>query len=188
MFLRLENELKYNSEEINREQMSKDGRKESTTINGELYDVIFLEEWLKHPDDQGEVHQGEILISDPRLQDAVGEHQYYWADKNGEKLGPYDILEKWSSYKSVHQQSDIDKFLDELEAEQPDWEVHIMSLRLAKNNLDRPIWMMDNETQSYPFDGMHRLTRAILEEREAIPVLFWSNLPPKAKLSKKNND
>ncbi|QQS22825.1 hypothetical protein IPM19_04340 [bacterium] len=157
-----------------------DGRKESTTVNDQLYDVVKLEQYLT--DHEQEFPATEIPLSDELIQSSVSEGNYYWGTKDEQKLGPHDFIVLWESYKESGN-SDVDEFLESLKNSHPNWIVHIESIQRAANNLENPIWIYgDKEVHSHPFDGMHRLTRAILEGRESIKAIVWNSLPDEAKI------
>ena len=159
-------------------------RHESTTVGNENYDVIFLENFLTdHPD---LFPVTELSLSDSRLQDAVSEGNTYWGTKSGEKLGPFDFLKLWEEQSTKDESLTVDLFLENLKITHPDWIEHIRSIQFADNNLSRPIWLYaDANHHPYPFDGMHRLTRAFLNRNQSIKVIEWKSIPDEAKLETK---
>ncbi len=156
-------------------------RRETTTVGNANYDVVYLEKFLA---DTPELNfPVEMPLSDRRLQEAVSEGNTYWATKSGEKLGPSHFIELWNEQKSVDASMSVDAFLEHLKISHQDWIEHIQSIQFAGQNLDRPIWLYsDEQAHSYPFDGMHHLTRAYLEGNASIKVIEWKELPEKAKL------
>lgn len=172
-----------NSKNYLREAIRRDGRKEAGTVGDRLYDIIALEDCLLSNPEVAVLE--EMNMSNSRLTAAVGEGNTYWDDENGQPLGPYHFISKWKEYTAHHKDETVDKFLENLKLEKPEWAHHITTLLMAKNNMEKPIWLHSNENiQRFPFDGMHRLTRAFLDNKSTIPILMWNEIPDEAMLKK----
>ncbi len=128
-------------------EFSKIYTQETTRVGEILYDV----DKLKNEAENIPIQE----ISLNTLLGAVSEGNYYWIDQNNEKLGPFQILKDWDAAQRKEE-----------------WSDHIANIRQA--NLDNPIWITK---QGLVFDGMHRLTKAVLEGKENIKVKVWDNLP-----------
>ncbi len=156
-------------------------RKETTSVNGVNYDVIKLEKYLEeHPE---AATSAEMSLSDPRIHDSVSEGNTYWATTSGESLGPSHFINLWTQKSAEDSSLTVDKFLEDLKVSHADWIDHINSIQYAINNLDRAIWLYaDEQTHPFPFDGIHRLTRAYLENLPIIKTVIWNSLPEEAQL------
>lgn len=95
----------------------------------------------------------EIPLDDIRA--AVGPQHAYWIDRNGNTLAPFQILQDWEAAQNIEA-----------------WADHVESIRRA--DLTRPIWMT---ADGAIFDGVHRLTCAVLENRPTILVQIAIDLP-----------
>jgi hypothetical protein len=160
------------------EQIDRDERKESTTVNKTLYDVVALESYLESNPEAVEIVS--MSLQDQRLLDAVAEGQHYWNTEDGEHIGPHDIISRWQKYQAEHQDAMIDEFLEQLTKDKPTWGNHIKSLQYARSQLSKPIWLISGADQQYPFNGMHRLTIAYMENLNIIPAALWTKLPESA--------
>lgn len=156
-------------------------RQESTTVDSANYDIVKLEQLLEENPELA--RPMEVELSDPRINNSLAEGNTYWGTKSGEALGPAHFIKLWNKAKALNSETTVDQFLKDLKISHPDWIDHIISIELAEDRLDRPIWLYnDSQTHPHPFDGMHRLTRAYLENKPSVPALIWSNLPEEAKI------
>lgn len=120
---------------------------ETTFVDGKTYQIDALREHAK----QFSIQE----VSLDSVREAVGPSHIYWVDKKGELLTPFQIIQDWAAA----QQNEA-------------WADHVASIKRA--DLNNPIWM----TQAGDvFDGVHRLTRAVLENRQTIKVRIFKNLP-----------
>jgi hypothetical protein len=88
----------------------------------------------------------------------VSAGQYYWEDKNGAKLGPFEILQDWD------------------EAQQnPAWAEHIEKIRNA--DLSAPLWVAPG---GQVIDGMHRLTKYFVNSIPEVHYKKFDELPKEA--------
>ena len=156
-------------------------RRETTTIGNDHYDVIYLQDYLAgHPELNIPL---QLPLIDQRLTDAVAKGNTYWETTAGEKLGPSHFLELWAEQKAADGSLSVNDFLENLKVTHPEWIKHINSIQYAEKNIDQPIWLLGgDQSHPYPFDGMHRLTRAFLDNRESIKAIIWDSVPPEAKL------
>ncbi|PIR41621.1 MAG: hypothetical protein COV31_00060 [Candidatus Yanofskybacteria bacterium CG10_big_fil_rev_8_21_14_0_10_46_23] len=123
---------------------------ETTRIGGKIYEIDKLRSLAE------KLPIRELPLDDVR--DAVGEGHVYWIDRNGEPLAPFQIIHDWS----VAQHNE-------------DWKDHIDSITRA--NLDNPIWITKD---GFVFDGIHRLTRAVIENKLTIKVKVFEEFPEAA--------
>ncbi len=154
--------------------------RETTQVASISYDVGKLEEYLETHLPKPE--PVEVGLNNLRLSTAVEEGNKYWdVPDSNENIGPSHFLKKWHEQKSENSDLTVDEFLENLKQTEPTWIEHILSIQNAQDNMDKPIWMHSNPSHHpFPFDGMHRLTRAYLEGRSSIPVIFWDRLPDNA--------
>lgn len=129
---------------------------ETTRVGNKLYNVTLL--W--HYADQLPVE--EVLLDD--LKEAVNERHKYWLDTQGGWLGPSALLKNWESAQ-----------------QNPLWIDHITNIKQA--NMNNPIWI--HRPSGIVFNGMHRLTRAFLEQKPAINVRYFDELPESALVEEK---
>lgn len=123
---------------------------ETTQVGGKIYE----NDKLLHFAESLPVR--ELPIDDVR--DAVREGYICWIDRNGEQLAPFQIIRDWSAA----QQNEA-------------WRDHVDSIKRAE--LDNPIWITKD---CQVFDGVHRLTRAVIENRSTIKVRVFEELPKSA--------
>lgn len=128
---------------------------ETTKVNGVIYDVRKLEALAEQlPIQEAPTEQFRVIAS-------PGHH--YWMDKNGQPLGPYDILQNWEAAQN-----------------NPAWSEHVATIKRA--NLDRPLWVTkDVESDHDVFNGLHRLTRAFIDKTPTVKIRVFENLPEDAK-------
>src|SRR3989338_621624 len=111
---------------------------ETTNVGGNTYNVELLEA------------SAEKIEAEPvpleELRKSVAEGHYYWIDRDGEKLGPHQLLQDW-----------------EAAQKNPAWADHVETVRRA--DLTNPIWVTENE---FVFGYPNRLTRAFLDGAETI--------------------
>lgn len=124
---------------------------ETTQVAGFIYNVDLLKSYA--------VQLPVETVSLDLLRGAVGQGHTYWIDTEGHNLGPFQILQDWQ-----HAQM------------QTAWQHHVDTIKRA--NLEDPIWIMRND--GAVFDGMHRLTRAFLDDASTIKVIFFEELPESA--------
>lgn len=127
---------------------------ETTSVGGKFYNVERLEAFAEL-----------IMATDvplEELREAVAEGHYYWIDRNGNKLGPYQLLQDWEAA----QQNEA-------------WADHVATVRRA--DLNNPIWISKD---GYIFNGTHRLTRAFLDAKETIKARRFTELPKDAEVKK----
>lgn len=169
---------------IDRENLeAKITRKETATVNGQKYDVVKLGEYLKELNPQPDIQL--IDLSDKWLLKAVEPGQTYWETDSKEILGPDDFISTFRKQKLSNPDLSTDDFLENLKTTHLDWKEHIISLQMAKDNLDNPIWMTKNtDNEDFPFDGMHRLTRAYMEDLDSIQAIYWTEFPDDAIVDK----
>jgi hypothetical protein len=127
--------------------------RETTSVGGVVYDV----DALRYHAEQLPVEEVPIVI----FQEWVGPDHRYWIDRNGEPLGPHDVLSDW-----------------EAAVRNPAWADHVATIQRA--DLTVPIWV--HEQSGHVFDGMHRLTRALLDQRPTILVRTFRSLPDAARV------
>ena len=123
---------------------------ETTKVGGKIYNVELLEALAE------KVEAEPVPLEE--LREAVAEGHYYWIDRDGEKLGPHQLLQDW-----------------EAAQKNPAWADHVETVRRA--DLTNPIWVTENE---FVFNGMHRLTRAFLDGAETIMARRFRELPKEA--------
>ncbi|OGF70138.1 hypothetical protein A3H65_04430 [Candidatus Giovannonibacteria bacterium RIFCSPLOWO2_02_FULL_45_14] len=78
-----------------------------------------------------------------KLAHAADIDNYYWIDRDDNKLGPFQMLEDWEYAKKVSA-----------------WRDHVRGIERA--NLKDPIWAIERGHRLIVINGMHRLTRALL--------------------------
>ncbi len=120
---------------------------ETTSIGGRTYTIDALREHMDSIPTQ------ELPLDVVRA--AVGPQHAYWIDRNGNTLAPFQILQDWENAQKVEA-----------------WADHVESIRRA--DLTRPIWITPNGAV---FDGVHRLIRAVLENKPTILVQIATDLP-----------
>lgn len=98
---------------------------------------------------------------DPELIWQVEPNHHYWEGEDGETLGPDDLIKI--------------KNWENAEKNYPNWKKHILSVK--EGDFDFPIWICDMPDMYDPvkrlhviFDGMHRYTKALIENRKSIDV------------------
>ncbi len=123
---------------------------ETTTVGERLYNVQLLERFAEHLPTQ------EIPLS--ALAEAVAKGNYYWTDRNGDLLGPYDLLQDWDAAEKNSAYVD-----------------HVATIKQA--DLSNPIW---RTAEGQVFNGMHRLTRAFLDKAATIKTKIFPSLPDEA--------
>jgi len=89
----------------------------------------------------------------------VTEPHKYWEDKNGEMFDPSVIIEDWQAAQL-----------------NPIWEDHVETIK--RSDLNDSIWIL--RRTGAVFDGIHRLTRAVLEGAGKIKVKYFDELPEEA--------
>lgn len=120
---------------------------ETTKVGGIIYDVRELEKVAEA-----------IPIQEAPTQnfsDIVKEGRHYWLDKEGQRLGPWDILHNWQAAQNNSA-----------------WAEHVATISRA--NLNRPIWVTKDGDV---FNGLHRLTKAFLDNVPKIQVRLFDTLP-----------
>lgn len=120
---------------------------ETTFVNGRVYANAELERYMET------LPVEEVPLVE--LADQVGPEHTYWIDEVGAPLRPYDLLKDWNAA-----------------LENPLWKSHVASIQRA--NLDTPIWKVRD---GHVIDGMHRLTRAVLDGVETVKVRFVDEIP-----------
>lgn len=130
-----------------------EGTTKTTQFGGKVYEI----EKLRHFAEMLPVRELQL----DAVRAAVGEGQIYWNDRNGEPLAPFQIIQDWSAA----QYNDA-------------WKDHVDLIKRV--NLDDPIWITKD---GHVFDGIHRLTRAVIENRPTIKVKVFEELPEAALLS-----
>jgi len=129
---------------------------ETTRIGRTLYNVEILKAHA--------THLPSISVKIVKLKDAIAKGNYYWIDRTGKKFGPHQLLQNWEAAKKKMQ-----------------WRDHVENIEKA--NVQTPIFL----TPEYlVFDGMHRLTRAFLEEHTHIKAKVFTALPESAIVEKGN--
>ncbi len=125
-------------------------QRETTRVGENLYDV----ELLKPLAEQLETQEVELGL----LKENVSKGHYFWIDRNGEKLGPAQVLRDWDAAQR-----------------NPAWIDHIESIKRA--NLDDPLWVTKD---GLVFNGMHRLSRAFIDKVSKVKVKVFEELPKSA--------
>ncbi len=125
----------------------RDDHVETTHIDGRVYRNEDLREYAET------LPVTELSLEELRAE--VGPEHIYWIDRDGEQLAPHQIIEDWEAA----QQNEA-------------WADHVASIKRA--NLDDPIWKMRG---GRVFDGVHRLTRAVIENRPTIKTRIFDELP-----------
>jgi len=123
---------------------------ETTLVGDTLYNVDLLWSYAE------KIKIQEFDLS--QFQENVSQDHNYWIDEGGDKLGPFQILQNWEEAQK-----------------NPAWTKHIESIKQA--NLNDPIWMTDN---GFVLNGMHRLTKAFLENKTTIKVRVFDKIPDEA--------
>ena len=123
---------------------------ETTDWNGKRYDARALENWAEQFPEE--------IVSLESLRGCVGEEHLCWNDEQGEKLGPSQILKDWEAAKR-----------------NPAWAKHTYGVEHA--NLNNPIWIIKSGNAIEVVNGVHRLTRALIENKEEIKVRILPSLP-----------
>ncbi|MBP6859777.1 MAG: hypothetical protein KBC69_04135 [Candidatus Magasanikbacteria bacterium] len=123
---------------------------ETTTVGDQLYNVELLERVAEL------LPTREVPLNE--LAEAVSEGNYYWTDRNGDLLGPYDLLKDWDAAKQNQAYAD-----------------HVATIQHA--DLSNPIW---RTVDGQIFNGMHRLTRAFLDKEVTIKLKDFPSLPDSA--------
>lgn len=124
----------------------------TATIGSGLYDVIKMREYM------ATFPVEEVNVADYMWM--LDKSHKYWDDINGNPIGPADLLEDW-----------------EMAQSKPEWEEHVYSIKNAQ--LDKyPIWICNVPDDKDPsmrvnviIDGVHRLTRAVLDGREVLNAI-----------------
>lgn len=124
---------------------------ETTEVDGKVYNVDKIKKFAANLPVE--------LISIEQLSEQLGPGHTYWLDRDGNKLGPHDLLTDWEAA----QQRRV-------------WHDHVESVKRA--DLTSPIFIM--KKTGIVFDGMHRLTKAYLQNEEAIPAKLFEILPDDA--------
>ena len=127
---------------------------ETSTVRDAVYDMDIIKPMAE------QIPVEHIPLT--RLLERTSEGNYYWNDKQGKRLGPAQLLKDW-----------------EAAQHNPDWADHVQGIQRA--DMDEPLWMT---REGHVFNGMHRLTRHILEKSETVPVRIFDELPEEAKVDK----
>jgi|SRR3989339_1240029 len=120
---------------------------ETTQVGGRIYENDKLREFAET------LSIVEMPLDDVR--EAVGEEHVYWEDRNGDQLAPFQIIQDWDAA----QQNDA-------------WRDHVDSIKRA--NLQNPIWLTKD---GHVFDGVHRLTRAVIDNNASVKVRIFDEIP-----------
>ena len=120
---------------------------ETTQVGGVLYEIEKLREYAEI------IPTKNVPLED--VMEAVGKGHIYWIDRNGEQLAPYQIIQDWESA----QQNEA-------------WADHVASIKRADK--EAPIWMTKD---GHVFDGIHRLTRAVIDGDPTIRVKIFEKMP-----------
>lgn len=123
---------------------------ETTQVNGKIYEIDKLRDCAET------LPTVEVPLDTVR--GAVGEGHVYWIDRNGEPLAPYQIIQDWETAQTNEA-----------------WADHVASIKRA--NLDDPIW---STPEGRIFDGVHRLTRAVIDNAPMVKVKVFESLPESA--------
>lgn len=123
---------------------------ETTSVGGKTYRNSLLRKLAET------IPTREVPLS--QISAAVGPEHAYWEDANGEVLAPHTLLSDWDAAQK-----------------NPAWADHVASIKRA--DLNSPIWITKD---GQVFDGVHRLTRAVLEKRATILVKTFDKLPESA--------
>lgn len=123
---------------------------ETTQVNGKIYEIDTLRDYAET------LPMIEIPLD--KVRGAVGEGHVYWIDRNGEPLAPYQIIQDWDAAQ-----------INEA------WADHVTSIKRA--NLDDPIW---STPEGHIFDGVHRLTRAVIDRVSTVKMKIFESLPDSA--------
>lgn len=123
---------------------------ETSRVGDRLYNIELLKPFAQ----EIPVKEMDVEV----FRELVSDRHTYWIDRNDQKLGPYQILKDW-----------------EAAQKNPIWADHIQTIKRA--NLDNPIW---STKDGIVFDGMHRLTRAFIDNVPTIKVKVFETLPEEA--------
>ncbi|MBI4022691.1 ParB N-terminal domain-containing protein [Candidatus Berkelbacteria bacterium] len=125
---------------------------ETTSIAGTVYRIADLRPIADR------LPTVEVAIG--QLREAAGPGHTYWIDRAGHHIGPDDLLKDWEAAKR-----------------HPDWADHVATIEQA--DLTDPIWLYEDGSI---IDGVHRLTRALRDGVEQVPVKYFqaSDLPKEA--------
>lgn len=93
----------------------------------------------------------------------------YWKDEKGEWLGPHHIL---AAAKKYH--GDID--WSQIIQDNPDWATELEKIRNSDYRTN-PLLVIGED---FVIDGMHRLTKALLENASEIKIKRFDTLPNEA--------
>lgn len=121
---------------------------ETTEVDGTVYDVDKIKLYA--------VDLPVEPVAIDQLKDQLGPGHTYWLDRDGNKLGPHDLLVDWHAAQ-----------------QRPVWRDHVESVKRA--DLTNPIFIM--KKTGIVFDGMHRLTKAYLQNEETILAKLFEALP-----------
>lgn len=130
--------------------ISESYNQETTNYNGKTYNVEGLFDFA----DTLPVHE----IPLEQLTEAVGSGHKYWEDTEGQSFGPSVLLDDWPAAQ-----------------QNPKWQEHVKNIKAA--NLDYPIWVGEH---GEVFNGVHRLTKAFLDNLPTIKVRYFKKLPSEA--------
>lgn len=120
---------------------------ETTSIGGREYTISELREHVE------KFPEEDVPLDSLRA--AVGPGHVYWIDRDGMPLAPAQIIEDWEAAQKVEA-----------------WADHVESIKRA--DFSKPIWVM---VDGSVFDGVHRLTRAVLDNRTTIKARIVTSLP-----------
>lgn len=97
----------------------------------------------------------------------------YWHGKNGEWLGPEDILDLYDKAEGNW---------NAMLLKNPNAVDHIMGVKEADYH-KHPLILVGPEANSWVIDGMHRLTRALIDRVSTIKARRLEKLPEEAVIS-----
>ena len=137
--------------------MPTDNLHETTSVDGVVYDVHKMYEYAET--------LPVLSVETAKFKDALGVEHKYWLDRKGGMLGPYDLLQDWPSA-----------------LKNPDWADHIATIMLS--NKDATIWIYGKT--GLVFNGIHRLTKAVLDGENKIKAQIFETLPEDAKTGEIN--
>ncbi len=120
---------------------------ETTSVHGKIYKIDALRKFAE---------QFPIVDIDiERVRGATSEGNIYWEGLDGKGLGPFHILKDW-----------------EAAQKNPAWVNHVASIKRADATM--PIWITK---EGIVFDGVHRLTRAVLDGKKTIKARIFEKFP-----------
>lgn len=131
---------------------------ETTQVAGKVYAIDALRTYAE------QLPIDEVPLEE--LRSTIGPADHYWVGRDGKWFGPHDMLVDWEAA----QANDA-------------WSEHVETIKRA--DVSNPIWQMRG---GLVFDGVHRLTRAMLDHAATIRVRTFDALPASAEVKEDSTD